>query len=96
MNIILKPEQARFIDDQLQTGRYQTAEQVIDQALELLAECEQQVAIKEQEEVAFQPKTERGEKFWELRKKVIATQPLFKSWEEIEEELAQRRGGFRA
>ncbi len=38
MNITLTPEQEKFIQDQLQNGKYITAEQVITKALQLLAE----------------------------------------------------------
>lgn len=38
MNIILKPEQEQFIQSLLKTGKYQTAEQAIAEALELLEE----------------------------------------------------------
>lgn len=44
------------------------------------------------EKINFQPKTELGKKLWELRQKAIAAQPTLKNWEEVEEEIAQRRG----
>lgn len=43
MNIILNPQQEQFIASQLQTGQYQNVQQVIDEALELLAERKHQV-----------------------------------------------------
>jgi antitoxin ParD1/3/4 len=42
MNISLTPEQAKFIQEKIKTGRYSTTEQVIDEALKLLEEHERQ------------------------------------------------------
>lgn len=44
------------------------------------------------EKTTFQPKTELGKKLWELRQKAIAAQTPLRTWEELEEEIAQRRG----
>ncbi len=38
MNIMLKPEQEQFIQAEIKNGRYETAEQVISEALKLLEE----------------------------------------------------------
>ena len=43
MNIILNLQQEQFIASQLQTGQYQNVQQVIDEALALLAERKHQV-----------------------------------------------------
>jgi antitoxin ParD1/3/4 len=40
MNIYLKPEQEQFIQEQLKTGRYNTADEVIAEAFRLLKERE--------------------------------------------------------
>lgn len=42
MNITLKSEQEEFIQAEIKKGRYQTAEQVISEALKLLEEVNQQ------------------------------------------------------
>lgn len=42
----------------------------------------------------YQPKTELGKKLWELRLKSLGNQPLLNTWEEVEQELAERRGGI--
>jgi antitoxin ParD1/3/4 len=41
MNITLNPEQEQFIQDKLQSGEYQSVDDVIKAALHLLAEQEQ-------------------------------------------------------
>ncbi len=43
-------------------------------------------------ENSYQPKTELGKKLWKLRLKSLNNHPLLNSWEEIEAELANRRG----
>ena len=47
----------------------------------------------QQKKAEYQPKTELGKKLWELRLKSLGKQPLLNTWEEVEQELAQRRGG---
>jgi antitoxin ParD1/3/4 len=42
MNIILKPEQEQFIQEEIKNGRYETVEQVISEALKLLEEYNRQ------------------------------------------------------
>jgi DNA-binding LacI/PurR family transcriptional regulator len=46
------------------------------------------------ETTTYQPQTELGKKLWELRLKSLGKQPLLNTWEEVEEELASRRGGI--
>lgn len=41
MNIILTPEQQKLIQTKIQTGKYQSTQQVIELALRLLGEYEQ-------------------------------------------------------
>lgn len=43
----------------------------------------------------YHPKTELGKKLWFLRQKSLGSQPLLNSWDEVEKELADRRGGIR-
>ena len=38
MNIILKPEQAKFIHEKLNSGKYSTSDEIIAEALRLLEE----------------------------------------------------------
>ena len=45
MNIILTPEQERIVKDELKSGRFQSAEEVIGEALHVLREKEISVAI---------------------------------------------------
>ncbi|MFN4954429.1 MAG: hypothetical protein ACK52E_07470 [Aphanizomenon sp.] len=45
-------------------------------------------------EPVYQPQTELGKKLWELRLKSLGKQPLLNTWEEVEQELASRRGGI--
>lgn len=45
--------------------------------------------------INYQPKTELGKKLWALRQKSLGSQPLLKSWDEVEKELTDRRGGIR-
>ena len=47
----------------------------------------------QQKKADYQPKTELGKKLWELRLKSLGKQPLLNTWEEVDQELAQRRGG---
>ena len=42
MNITLRSEQEKFILEEIEKGRYQTAEQVINEALKLLEESNRQ------------------------------------------------------
>lgn len=61
------------------------------EVLEFIDTLTQEEPIKS-EEFTFQPKTPLGKKLWELRLKAIAAQPPLKTWEELEQEIAQRRG----
>lgn len=42
----------------------------------------------------YTPKTELGKKLWKLRIKSLGKHPLLNTWEEVEKELAERRGGI--
>jgi hypothetical protein len=39
-----------------------------------------------------QPRTSLGKKLLEIRSKIMLEQPPLKSWEDLEQEIAQRRG----
>jgi len=41
----------------------------------------------------FEPRTELGRRLWELRKKIVASGEPLLSRDEIEREVAERRGG---
>ncbi|MGH7488631.1 MAG: hypothetical protein ACREMY_23980 [bacterium] len=44
-------------------------------------------------EEEFKPRTPLGRRLWELRKRIIASgQPLL-DWDDLEREIAERRGG---
>ena len=40
----------------------------------------------------YEPKTPLGKKLLELRLKVLAVQPPLTSWEDLEQEIAERKG----
>jgi hypothetical protein len=44
-------------------------------------------------EPEFQPKTELGRQLWELRKQIVASGEPLLDWEDLEREIAERRGG---
>jgi len=44
-------------------------------------------------EPEFQPKTALGRRLWELRKKIVASGEPLLDWEDLEREIAERRGG---
>jgi hypothetical protein len=44
------------------------------------------------EPVSFKPKTPLGRKLWELRQKIVASGEPLLDWEELEKEVAERRG----
>ncbi len=50
-------------------------------------------SIKETE---YQPRTELGRELWELRQKIVAAGESLLDAEEIEREVARRRGGVRS
>jgi hypothetical protein len=53
-------------------------------------------ASSEASEPEFQPKTELGRRLWELRKQIVASgEPLLER-EDLEREIAERRGGVSA
>jgi hypothetical protein len=43
----------------------------------------------------FQPKTPLGRRLWELRKRIVASGEPLLDWDDLERELAERRGGIR-
>ena len=44
-------------------------------------------------EEEFQPKTPLGRRLWELRKRIVASGVPLLEWDDIEREVAERRGG---
>lgn len=44
-------------------------------------------------EEEFHPRTELGRRLWELRKKIVASGEPLLDWDDIEREVAERRGG---
>lgn len=49
--------------------------------------------VESENEIAFQPKSPLGKKLWERRKKILAAGIPSLSKDEIEKEIAERRGG---
>jgi hypothetical protein len=41
----------------------------------------------------FQPKTPLGRRLWELRKRIVASGEPLLDWDDLEREIAERRGG---
>lgn len=41
----------------------------------------------------WQPQTALGRRLWEIRQRIIVTGEPLLSWEDLERELAERRGG---
>lgn len=50
--------------------------------------------VEPESKIAFQPKSPLGKKLWERRKKILAAGIPFLNKDEIEEEIAERRGGM--
>ncbi len=51
-------------------------------------------ALRENEVVVeWQPQTALGRRLWEIRRRIVATGEPLLSWEDLEHELAERRGG---
>lgn len=44
------------------------------------------------EDEAYQPRTELGRRLWEIRKRIVAAGMATMTWDDIERELAERRG----
>ena len=84
MNITLKPELESKIQSQLNTGKYETVEQVLLEALQALEERNSQAE--------YSPKTELGKKFQELLKE---TQALHADRPLTEEEIAAEIDAYR-
>jgi hypothetical protein len=41
----------------------------------------------------FQPRTPLGRRLWELRKRIVASGEPLLDWDDIDREIAERRGG---
>ena len=51
-------------------------------------------ALRENEVVVeWQPQTALGRRLWAIRQRIVATGEPLLSWEDLERELAERRGG---
>ncbi len=75
---------------------------------EILLECWRDLPLESQEQVLalaqslkppkmepeFLPQTSLGKKLWEIRQRAIANGMKLLTEEELEQELAERRGGF--
>ena len=73
-------------------------EQLLEYWHELSPEAQEQVlqlaqSLKPQPE--FVPQTPLGKKLWEIRQRIVASGVPLLSDEELEQELAERRGGWR-
>ena len=42
---------------------------------------------------SYEPRTPLGHRLWELRRQIVASGEKLLTWEEIEREVAERRGG---
>ncbi|MFY9819846.1 MAG: hypothetical protein WAM82_00585 [Thermoanaerobaculia bacterium] len=45
------------------------------------------------EDKDFQPKTPLGRRLWELRKRIVVSGEPLLDWDDLEREIAERRGG---
>jgi hypothetical protein len=41
----------------------------------------------------FEPRTELGRRLWELRKRIVSSGEPLLDWDDLEREVAERRGG---
>ena len=51
-----------------------------------------QAASDWQEAISYRPRTPLGQRLWEIRSRIVASEKSLLGWEEIEEEIAVRRG----
>lgn len=49
--------------------------------------------VLEAPEPEFQPKTSLGRRLWALRQQILASGEPLLDWEDLEREIAERRGG---
>lgn len=73
-------------------------EQLLEYWRELSPEAQDQVLQLAQSlkpEPEFEPQTPLGKKLWEIRQRAIAEGMKLLTEEELEQELAERRGGYR-
>ena len=47
-------------------------------------------------EAPFHPRTELGRRLWEIRQQIVAAGQANMSWDDVEREVAERRGEVRA
>ena len=55
------------------------------------SEAKKKAASGEERDL-YLPRTDLGRKLWEIRKKIVASGAPLLGWEEIEAEIADRRG----
>ncbi|MGV0102713.1 Addiction module component [Nostoc sp. DSM 114160] len=73
-------------------------EQLLEYWRELSSEAQDKVlefAQSLKPELEFVPQTPLGKKLWEIRQRIVASGVPLLSDEELEQELAERRGGWR-
>lgn len=46
----------------------------------------------ETEALSYKPKTPLGQRLWEIRSRIVASGEPLLGWEEVEQEVAERRG----
>ena len=87
-------EKWRVLSPEKQQEILEVLDRAYGQEMEKQAVASTQTQTEEEEVISFQPKTERGKKFWELRQKNIASNPNLKllDWDDIEAELDEIRG----
>lgn len=57
-------------------------------------EIEKEIVSENTQPLPYTPKTALGEKLLAIRERIVASGVLLLSWEEIEREVAARRGGY--
>ncbi len=48
--------------------------------------------MDEQKERSFRPRTTLGKRLWDIRARIVASGEKLLDWDEVEQELAKRRG----
>lgn len=86
MEISLPPKLAEFVETQVQSGKYNSAEAVILAGIELLA----QQADRAQD---YPPQTALGQQLWSIRQRAVADGMPLRSAEDITAEINTERRG---
>jgi putative addiction module CopG family antidote len=84
MEIILPPELEKFVEAQVNTGKYASADAVILAGIELLA---QRKEIDEE----YLPQTPLGKELWRIRQRAIAAGMQLADAEDIADEISSQR-----